>query len=470
MLRAAESDPQAELFALREQLQRRLMAKFAGSLSWEDCEDITADAIADKAALVPAGRTSQQRVAWFNTVLDNAAKDELRRRGVIQRGDVKGARPQTVALLDDDDRGDHGAFIEDGGFGVVEDAMDRAYDEADAINAARRGLQSLTRSERAIILLRFKEGLTLAQMEAELDLPSTTLQDRYRRAREKFKAAVAGPADDERCGALRMAPASLADSFADEHVDPVAVARWEAHLHECTSCRSWVVQVRQAAAAVPMLPMGGGLFTTLLGKLGLGGVADRVHAASDQVATAVGLGGGGAGAGAGVLSAIGGKAAATCITAVVCAGGAAFVAAPVVQRAVDQPKNEHRDKVASKPHAKAAGGSGAQRPTTTISSAPAAVAPAPQVARKATRTQASMQTTPAQRKAKRERARVVREKAQAKKARAAGSAFTPDGYDPTPAAPAASASTSSSTAPVAPAPTPPPAPADSSSFSGEFSP
>jgi hypothetical protein len=72
--------------------------------------------------------------------------------------------------------------------------------------------------------------------------------------------------------------------------------------------------------------------------------------------------------------------------------------------------------------------------------------------------------TPAAKRKTRESARIVREKAQAKKARATSSPFTPEANDPTPAAVAAS------TATAALAPAPPPAPAESSHFSGEFSP
>jgi RNA polymerase sigma factor (sigma-70 family) len=467
--------PQEQLFADRVRFQRRLVEHFGGKLTWEDAEDVTAAAVADTALTKPDGRTSVERTEWFWKILRNDAIDLLRSRGLVAREGRK-ARPRTVALVVEDDGEEQPdasrerlLAAEDLGFVEVEDAMDHAYDRGDAVRAARKGLDALSRRDRDLVRFKYDEGLTLKQMAAELDVSEQHVSKLWRDALVAFRDAVAGvgvTSPDSECGVLRLIVASREIDV----VDPEGITRWEIHLEQCTSCRVWDFAGKQAAGAIPSLPLGGGLVGGLLGKLGLGGLADRLHGMTDQVSGAVGLGGGGAGAGAGVLSAIGGKAAATCITAAVCAGGAAFVAAPVVQRAVDPPKKEHRDKVASKTHGKAAGGSGAQRPATTISSAPAAVAPAPQVARKATRTQAPMQTTPAQRKAKRERERVVREKAQAKKARAAGSSFTPEGYDPTPAATPTSPSASSSTAPVAPATTPPPAPADSSSFSGEFSP
>jgi hypothetical protein len=223
----------------------------------------------------------------------------------------------------------------------------------------------------------------------------------------------------------------------------------------------------QAAGAIPTLPMGGGLLAGTLGKLGLGGLIDRVHAASDQVATAVGVGGGGASAS--VLSAISTKAAATCITAVVCAGGAAFVAAPVVERAADPPKQEHRHRVASKPQTEAPGHGGTQSGLTTVSTAAASVAPAAQVGRMATGTQRSVQSA-ATKPRTRESVRIQREKAQAKTVRAKSSPFRPEANDPTPALAAASSAMPTGSAAAAPTPTPPAAPTDSSHFSGEFSP
>jgi RNA polymerase sigma factor (sigma-70 family) len=464
--------PQEQLFADRDRFQRRLVERFGGKLTWEDAEDVTAAAVSDEALTEPDGRTSVERTAWFWKVLERDAIDLLRQRGLVAR-QGREARPRTVALVldDDDEQADESRerllATADDGFVEVEDAMDHAYDRGDAVRAARKGLDALSRRDRDLVRLKYDEGLTLKQMATALDVSEQHVSKLWRSALVAFRDAVAGvgvTSPDSECGVLRLIVASREIDV----VDPEGIARWEIHLEGCTSCRVWDFAGKQAAGAIPSLPLGGGLVAGVLGKLGLGGVAERVHAMTDQVATAVGIGGGGAGAGAGVLSAIGGKAAATCITAVVCAGGAAFVAAPVVQRAVDPPKKEHRDKVASKPHAKAAGANGAQRPTTTISSAPAAGAPAPQVARKATRTQASVQSTTAKRKT-RESARVSREKAQAKKARATGSPFTPEANDPSPTAVAASTSTSTSSS-TSPAPAPPPTPADASHFSGEFSP
>jgi RNA polymerase sigma factor (sigma-70 family) len=450
--------PQEELARHAAEFRRGLRAQFGDTLSAEDVEDIVQGALITRAPTVDDGRNARQRKAWFTRVVHNLAIDYVRARDGRNRAG-RGPRQLSLDLIDQLYDGQAESVIDalrvnEQGFDV--DDLDREFDTDSTRKLVRRALGRLSREERRLIGLRFREGLSNAELADTVGLTIKGLEKRWARTWVAFVNEAAGDAvAEERCLAMRHAAAS-------QHVGIATrddAARWEAHLQECPACRVWHHVGSQASAAIPALPLGGGL----LGKLGLVALVERVHAAGDQVAAAVGVGGGSAGAG--VLSAIGGKAAATCITALVCAGGAAFVAAPVVRRAVDPPKKEHRDEAASKPHAKAAGASGAQRPTTTITSAPASVAPASQVARKATRTQASVQTAAAQRKT-RESARIKREKAQAKQARATGSPFTPEANDPTPAAVAAS--TSSSTA--AAAPTPPPAAADSSHFSGEFSP
>ena len=462
--------PQEELARNAADFRRGLRAQFGDALSAEDIEDIVQTALINRAPVSDDGRNSRQRAAWFARVVHHAAIDYLRARDGRNRAG-RGPRQLSLNLIADRCDGDAEvavAALRVDDDGLDADRLDSEYDAAAVRTFARRALGRLSREDRRLIGLRYRDGLSNPELAEEVGLTVKGLEKRWARVWVAFVTEAAGDAvTDEACGPLRAAIACRELGTASSEV----AARWEAHLQECPACRVWQHVGSQAAGAIPMLPMGGGLLASMLGKLGLGGLIERVHATTEQVTTAVGVGGGGAGAGAGVLSAIGGKAAATCITAVVCAGGAAFVAAPVVQHAADPPKQEHRDRMASKPQSNAARGSGAQRPTTTISSTPASIAPAPQAARKATRTQASVQTSTAKRKTH-EAARIQREKEQAKKARATSSPFTPEANDPTAAAVAAStsSSTSSSSLAATPTPTPPSAPASSSHFSGEFSP
>jgi RNA polymerase sigma factor (sigma-70 family) len=472
MLDRREPNPQEQLFADRDRFHKRLVEHFGGKLTWEDAEDLTATAVSDVASTSDDGRTSVERTEWFWSVLKRDAIDLMRSRGQVAREGRK-ARPRTVALVleDDDEQGDESRerllATDDLGFAEVEDAMDLAYDRGEAVKVARKGLAALSKRDRAMIRLRYDEGLTLKGLSAELGISEGHVSKVWKDALIRFRDAVAGvgvTSHDSECGVLRLIVASREIDV----VDPEGIARWEVHLEQCTSCRVWDFAGKQAAGAIPMLPMGSGLVGGLVGKLGLGGLTERIHASAEQVAAAVGVGGGGAGAGAGVLGAIGPKAAATCITAAVCVSAGAYVAVPVVERAVTPHKGEHRDAVAAKSkRSQAAGGSGAQRPTTTVSSAPASAAP--QVARKATRTQASVQTTKPKRK---QSVRQTREQAQATQARATGSPFTPEANDPAPTARAAVAPAPASTSALSSssAPAPDPTPSDASNFSGQFSP
>lgn len=457
--------PQEELARNAAEFRRGLRCRFHNALSAEDVEDIVQTALMNKAPVVDDGRSQRQRSAWFARVLDHAAIDYLRARDGRNRA---GRGPRQLSLDGIDEMYDGEAEVVVSALRVDDDALDperldRDFDTDMTRKLVRRTLGRLSPEDRRLINLRHRDELSNAELADAFGLTIKGLEKRWARVWVAFVNAAAGEeVAGDSCSAMRHAVAGhdAGRSRRDE------VARWEAHLQECPACRVWQHVGARAAAAIPTLPIGGGLASGLAGKLGLAGLAERVHAVSDQIATAVGIGGGG-GAGAGVLGAIGGKAAATCITAAVCVGSAAYVAMPVVEHAVAPPKAKHGETVA-RGHAKAAGASGAQRPpSTTISSAPARVAPAWQAARKATRTRASVQTTSTGRHP-RAAARVARETAQAKRARAIGSPFTPEANDPAPAAVAASTSTSRSSA-AAPA-TPPPAPADSSRFSRQFSP
>jgi RNA polymerase sigma factor (sigma-70 family) len=368
--------PQEELARNAADFRRGLRARFGDALSAEDIEDIVQTALINKAPASDDGRNSRQRAAWFARVVHHAAIDYLRARDGRNRA---GRRPRQLSLnlIADHCHGDPGIAVaalrvEDDGLDA--ERLDSEYDAEAVRTFARRALGRLSREDRRLIGLRYRDGLSNALLAEEVGLTVKGLEKRWARVWVAFVTEAAGDAvTDEACGPLRAAIACRELGTASSEV----AARWEAHLQECPACRVWQHVGSQAAGAIPMLPMGG-LLASLLGKLGLGGLIERIYATTDQVTTAVGLGGGGAGAGAGVLSAIGGKAAATCITAVVCAGGAAFVAAPVVQHAADPPKQEHRDTMASKPHASAAGSSSAQRPATAVSSTPASIAPASQ--------------------------------------------------------------------------------------------
>jgi RNA polymerase sigma factor (sigma-70 family) len=455
--------PQEELARNAGDFRRRLQSRFGDRLSAEDAEDIVQAALM-KAPADDDGRNDRQRDAWFARVVHRAAIDYLRARDGRDRAG-RGPRLTSLERIGDAYGGEPEAAvaalrIDESGFDP--ERLDRDFD-VDAIRQlVERALARLPRRHRRMIGLRYRDGLTNAQLADELGLSVKGLEKRWSRGWVAFVTAAAGSdVAGENCPQMR----SLAAVGEIGLMAPDAVARWEAHLEECVACRVWQHVGSQAAGVIGGLPLGGGVIGGLLSKLGAGGLLERLHASADQVANAAGAGGG-AGAGVGVLGAIGGKAAATCITAAVCVGAGAYVATPVVQRALSPPQDKPAKAVAAEPRrSQAAGGSGAQRPSiTTVSSAPARVAPQP--ARKTTGNQTSVQATSAQRKTERHRAKVARERAQAKQARATGSPFTPEANDPTPTAVATSASSSS----PASAPTPPRAPDNASHFSSEFSP
>jgi RNA polymerase sigma factor (sigma-70 family) len=453
--------PQEELARNASDFRRRLQSRFGDRLSAEDVEDILQSALI-KAPTDDDGRTDRQRNAWFARVVHNAAIDYLRARDGRNR-EGRGPRLTSLERIADVYDGEPEAAvaalrIDESGFDP--ELLDRGFD-VDAIRQlAGRALARLPREDRRMIGLRYRDGLTNAQLATELGLSMKGLEKRWARGWVAFVTAAAGSdVAGENCPQLR----SLAAIGEIGVMAPDAVARWEAHLEECVACRVWQHVGSQAAGLIGGLPLGGGVIGGLLSKLGASGLLERVHASADQVASAAGAGGG-AGAGVGVLGAIGGKAAATCITAAVCVGAGAYVATPVVQRTLSPPPHKPAKAVAAESRrSQAAGGSAAQRPSiTTVSSAPASVAP--QAARQATRTQASVQATSAQRQTERQTAKVARERAQAKQARATGSPFTPEANDPPPAAVTAAAPAPAST------PTPPPAPDNTSHFTSEFSP
>jgi RNA polymerase sigma-70 factor (ECF subfamily) len=139
---------------------RRYATALAGNASAAD--DLVQDCI-ERALRRRGSLQSLDRMAsWLRSILHNAFIDEIRRA------------PARVARVDISEMENHAALS------VTPDADALHLDMVRAVN-------QLTVEHRQIVLLAGLEGLSYAEIAAELDLPIGTVMSRLARAREKLR-------------------------------------------------------------------------------------------------------------------------------------------------------------------------------------------------------------------------------------------------------------------------------------------
>lgn len=460
-----------------------LVARFPGALSWEDAEDVVQQALAEKAPRDDDGRTTEQRHAWWATVLRNAAIDFIRARDG-RATEATPARGRAASLEGlEAVGGGLDVALADQDVEVGADELDREYERVQAQRVARRALRRLDRRDRRLIEGRYMHRLTNAELAAEVEMTVSGIEKAWPRAWVRFvSAVVTDDAAEAICGDMRL----LMGAREIGAVATSDVARFEAHMAECVACRAWELTGRRAAAALPVLPSLG-LLEVLTGKLGM--LVERLPFVGEQAgghaATAGATTGAGAG-GAGLLAALGGNSLAACSAAVaVCAGGGAAIAIPAIVDH-DRPVPEQREaRLPERPSEVASAAS--TRPV--VAPAPRAEqAVAQQAAREVQSTRASVQ--PTQEREPRQRVESSRRVAGGESP-GSGAPFLPESAaEPdlaaaratptvTPAPPRASASSkaagdttapSPSSASSAPSSSPTTRPENASAFTGEFTP
>lgn len=317
----------------------RALARANRALTYEDCEEVFAETLANDALGLPPSLSPREAHHWFSRRLQQRAIDFIRHRDG-RRESEKARRLRLVSL--DAPVGPHGsgtlgASIADPSADVAA-ALEADDDRRQAIAAAGQALSKLKPLEQRILKLRYElPEASLPELAAMLGLTADQANYRLRTAARKFKQALAagrlGPECDVARASLRAGRAST---------EAWAWARAEAHVAGCWMCRAWALQ----HAALAWLPFPA--FTKLEWLIA------RVEAKWRPLAplpdTAAGATAAG---GAAVAGGAGAKLAAFCgasaVTAAVCVSVAGLLdpAPPTMPREPTEKSRPHRPQVAA---------------------------------------------------------------------------------------------------------------------------
>jgi len=152
-------DAVADLLLARATEAHRLAA-------WILRDPVGAEDIVQEAALIAWNRRSSLRSvasaeAWFNRIVVNTCRDELRRRGRTRE------------------------------FPRLEPAEDPASDRLAERDELDRAVARLTPDEQIVLGLRFGRDLTVPQIAAQTGLPEGTVKSRLHHALEHLRSALA---------------------------------------------------------------------------------------------------------------------------------------------------------------------------------------------------------------------------------------------------------------------------------------
>lgn len=161
--RRRERQAQKELYDRYAPLIYRLVLRLAGNA--QDAFDLTQETFVRALGRIATFDGRAGLATWLYRVATNEALQLFRRRRVDRRHLRAYAEQQAAA-------------------GEPPDPL--ARQEVD------RALGRISADHRAVLILRYQEGLTYQQIAAVLDCPAGTVASRLNRARAELKAALAG--------------------------------------------------------------------------------------------------------------------------------------------------------------------------------------------------------------------------------------------------------------------------------------
>jgi RNA polymerase sigma factor (sigma-70 family) len=192
--------PLVRLAADRGRYEQLVRARFRGSLSREDAEDIVSEALLRVADRIP----DDAGPAWFARVVLNRAEDFRRARAGRPRS---GAARRVVGI---DDR-------------LVAESPDDDFEHELARSTVHRALNRLPHEYRTLIRRRHLHGAPRREIASALGMTITQFEKRHAVAWSAFALIVARDEPTPRCRPVRGLPRRSA------HV--------EVHLAECLNCR-----------------------------------------------------------------------------------------------------------------------------------------------------------------------------------------------------------------------------------------
>jgi RNA polymerase sigma-70 factor (ECF subfamily) len=146
-----------------------------------DAQDAVQEAFVAAWRSMAALRDIDRFDAWFGRIVVNACRMSLRKRRGVREITVHGARAQ-------------GSVGDDGGDGDLRErpSQDRSLaDRAASADTFDRAFDRLSADERALLVLRHRDELPVADIAARLGIPSGTVKSRLFAARRALERALA---------------------------------------------------------------------------------------------------------------------------------------------------------------------------------------------------------------------------------------------------------------------------------------
>lgn len=330
----------AELTLVHERLTEYVRGHFRRKLTRAEAEDVAAEALAeaDRAQRdEPIADLDRwlRRAAWRN------ALDQIRRH----EGEAKAGPRQRAIDIDDP------AVVISDGMTVDELVADQdaARHDTELLAGAWETLEA---REQRVLHLRLRDELDVPAICKLLGVTRNTYENLTKRALRKLRDALVADVAGQSCRDTR----GLVIQAQTAKLSRVLVARRDAHLHSCLSCRAFDRRARK-------------LLGTLPPPAGLIGAGTTTAGGAAVAATASG----GAAAG-GTLAAGGSLAGVAKLAAVVCAGGALTAAACVPITAITGTTNRRSIARTAATHPRAASSTRITQPASPARSAPLSTA------------------------------------------------------------------------------------------------
>ena len=288
----------------RKRYERLVYGRLRGMICWQDAEDIVSDALIR--ALGAADSDPPQpgnEQAWFARIVVNGGVDFLRSRDGRRR-DGSRPRPDVVSLDELESVGvqPSGDVELAGGADAWIEALDVDADREQARALVARVLSRMPREDAELLRLRHLSAAnaTRDEVAARAGLTLGEFRWRHQRAWSRFVESVSAEQPSERCREIR---ALIGDADAAQ---PDDVARIDAHMLDCPSCRVFARDSYRVLELLPFLPSAG------VGERWTARIASVWERFGPEAA------GGGGAAGAGATGALGAGAAGTLKVAILC--------------------------------------------------------------------------------------------------------------------------------------------------------
>jgi RNA polymerase sigma factor (sigma-70 family) len=239
----------------RRHYERLVYGRLHTAISWEDAEDIVAEALfrATRAALTDPPEPGHHE-GWFGRIVLNQGIDFIRSRDGRRRENST-ARPTVVSIAELTEAGVE--LPEDPGIPphqqmTIEDLLGEEAERHSTAALVERVLERLEPKEAELIKLRHLFGAERSREEiaSMAGLSLGQFRARYAKAWRRFVRAVERDAPTGRCLRVRRLMGEIGAGTAAS----VAALEVDAHVLDCPSCRVFARESYRALELLPLAP------------------------------------------------------------------------------------------------------------------------------------------------------------------------------------------------------------------------